>query len=271
VLPNLEPVAGQMCHVLEISNRGRLGEKIWLANEKGMLPLKRQQYINDKPVVDFTVEQIGCVMTDEGKVWYPKKAYQTTNLQHWGRLRYELIAHEFVPNVHVGRSTFRFDFPKGTRILDRVRGISGVDLPEEPPSLVGKALPSLENLGLGFDLDQLEDRMVLVCFWDMEQRPSRNCIMQLAKRTEQLKNKGVTVLAIHTSNVDGNTLCEWVKQNKIPFPIGTLRGDAKQTCFNWGAQSLPWLILTDGEHIIRAEGFGLDKLDAKIEQAGDGK
>jgi len=31
-----------------------------------------------------------------------------------------------------------------------------------------------------------------------------------------------------------------------------------------GIQSLPWLILTDRQHIVRAEGFGLDDLSQKI-------
>jgi len=31
-------------------------------------------------------------------------------------------------------------------------------------------------------------------------------------------------------------------------------------------KSLPWLILTDKEHIVIAEGFGLDELDEKIKE-----
>lgn len=31
---------------------------------------------------------------------------------------------------------------------------------------------------------------------------------------------------------------------------------------SWGAKSLPWLILTDENHIVRAEGFRIDELDA---------
>ena len=270
VLPSLEPVAGQMCHVLETSNKGKLGERIWLAHEKGMLPLKRQQYINDEPVVDFMVEQIGCVMTDEGKVWYPKKAYETTNLQRVGKLRCELITHEFVPNVQVDENSFRFDFPKGTRIHDRVRGIFGVDLPEEPPSLVGKALPSFENLGFHFDLEQAKEKIILVCFLDMEQRPSRRFITQLAKQyRERLKENGITIVAIQASKVDGDALVVWVENNDLPFLVGTIQGDEKKFRFTWGVRSLPWLILADRNSIVTAEGFVLGKLDEKINQAGE--
>jgi hypothetical protein len=34
---------------------------------------------------------------------------------------------------------------------------------------------------------------------------------------------------------------------------------------------LPWLILTNSKHVVAAEGFGLDELDGKIGQTGDGK
>ena len=140
IKPNLEFVGEQLCHVVEITYKGNIRQRMWLAHEKGMLPLKSQRYENDKPFFDITVEQIGCVKTNGGMVWYPKKAYRTTNEQSGERLKYELITHKFVPNIQVDENTFQFDFPKGTRINDRVRGIYGVDLPKEPPSLVGKAV-----------------------------------------------------------------------------------------------------------------------------------
>jgi peroxiredoxin len=204
-------------------------------------------------------------------MWYPKKAYRMTDNENLGKIKSELTTHEFVPNIQVDENTFRFDFPKGTRIHDRVRGIWGVDLSEEPPSLVGKALPSLENLNLKLDADQVKDKTILICFWDKQQRPSRNCITQLTEQAEYLKEEGVTVIAVQTSNVDKNTFNEWVKKNNIPFPVGVIQDDEEKTRFNWGVKSLPWLILTDRNHVVTAEGFGLDELDNKIGQTGDGK
>ena len=32
----------------------------------------------------------------------------------------------------------------------------------------------------------------------------------------------------------------------------------------WGVKSLPWLILTDKEHVVTAEGFSLDDLNEKM-------
>jgi hypothetical protein len=40
--------------------------------------------------------------------------------------------------------------------------------------------------------------------------------------------------------------------------------DEEKTRFEWGVKALPWLILTDRKHIIRAEGFMLSELEEKI-------
>ncbi len=43
-----------------------------------------------------------------------------------------------------------------------------------------------------------------------------------------------------------------------------IEGDEEKIRFTWGVRSLPLLILTDKEHIVRAEGFMLSELEAKI-------
>jgi hypothetical protein len=72
---------------------------------------------------------------------------------------------------------------------------------------------------------------------------------------------------VQASKVDENALHEWVKANKIPFAVGMIQGDEEKTRFAWGVKSLPWLILTDRQHIVRAEGFALNELDDKIKKA----
>ncbi|MHC4647499.1 MAG: hypothetical protein ACYTBJ_18590, partial [Planctomycetota bacterium] len=92
-------------------------------------------------------------------------------------------------------------------------------------------------------------------------------MLELAKRTEELKEKGVTVVWVKASNIERQVLNEWVEKNKIPSPIGTVEGDAERTRLNWGVKSLPWLILTDASHIVTAEGFDLNELAEKIKSA----
>jgi len=135
---------------------------------------------------------------------------------------------------------------------------------EESSKLVDQSLPNFQGIDIEFRARQAHDKKILVCFWDMKQRPSRHCITQLAKQTEQLSEKGVTVIAIHASKVDENVLNEWVKEYNIPFTIGMIQSDEEKTRFTWGVRSLPWLILTDRQHIVRTAGFGIDELDEKI-------
>ena len=98
---------------------------------------------------------------------------------------------------------------------------------------------------------------------------------QLAKQAGQLREKGVTVVAVQASKVDETTLAEWVKNSNIAFPVGMVQGDPsatlgtgeEQTRSAWGVQSLPWLILTDREHVVIAGGFGVDDLDERIKEA----
>jgi protocatechuate 3,4-dioxygenase beta subunit len=136
--------------------------------------------------------------------------------------------------------------------------------PKQPPSLVGRPLPELKKVGVDLPPAETDGKMLLVCFWDMEQRPSRNCLMQVAKQAEQLKQKGVVVVAVQASKVDQNALTEWARKNSVPFPIGMVQGDAEKARFAWGVKSLPWLVLTDTRRVVTAESFGLNELEDKI-------
>lgn len=157
-------------------------------------------------------------------------------------------------------------------ISTKERGMEIVEseLPQiigKPPSLLGKPLPSLKSIELQSIPENIKDKVISICFFDMNQRPSRNCIMRLAKQAQQLKQKGVAVVAIQASKVDENALNEWVKKYNIPFPVGIVQGDVEKTRFDWGVRSLPWLILTDQEHIVRSNGFSLAELNEKIQAA----
>jgi uncharacterized GH25 family protein len=150
------------------------------------------------------------------------------------------------------------------RIVVSVIPSSGHYEPKLPPSLVGKPLPDLKALDVTPAPSEIEGKRILVCFWDMNQRPSRHCITQLAKQAEQLKDKDVVIVVVQASKIDKNTLDEWVKESKVPFSIGMIQEDAEKAYFVWGVRSLPWLILTDSRHIVRSAGFQLNQLNEKI-------
>jgi hypothetical protein len=131
-------------------------------------------------------------------------------------------------------------------------------------SLIGKPLPELKDLGIKLSPVDIEGKRILVCFFDMEQRPSRRCITQLAKKAELLKSKSIAIVTIQASTIDKDTLVQWVKKYNIPFPAGMIKGDVDKIRSSWGVKSLPWLILTDNKHTVQAEGFGLDELEGRL-------
>lgn len=153
-------------------------------------------------------------------------------------------------------------FYEGTKIED-VELIVEPDY-TNPASLVGKPLPTFESIEIEFEPQRERDKMLLFCFFDMNQRPSRNDIIRLAKRAELLKQKGVVLVAVQISKVEKNDLDTWVRKNDIPFAMGMIKGEEDKVRFYWGVQSLPWLILTDREHIVRAEGFTFSELNDQI-------
>jgi hypothetical protein len=135
--------------------------------------------------------------------------------------------------------------------------------PRRGAALKGKPLPPLKDLGIELPADA-EGKMLLVCFWDMGQRPSRSCLMQLAAQSAALREKGVEVVAVHAAKVDGGVLSQWLKENKVSFAGGMIVGDIEKARLAWGAASLPHLILTDKKHTVIAEGFSAGDLDKQI-------
>ena len=138
-----------------------------------------------------------------------------------------------------------------------------IDL-EKAPSLIGKPLPPLQDLKVELSPTALSNRMILVCFFDLQQRPSRNCVAELAKEAEDLRGKGVFLVAVQASAVDKNVLERFARTNHLAFPVGIIQAEEEKTKFNWGLKSQPWLILTDKEHIVRAEGFAPGELNDKL-------
>ena len=244
--------------------------KLRIKRPKGEPPLPTSPRVE----IAFTIRNVK--FQENNGIWVPMSAdweIKTTHengrvmTQKFNHKRIEIdlspdfeAAQAFVANIRNGTRVYIEEAP-GSRYIWQAD--KPIPLFIEFLLLVGKPLPDLKNLDIDPSATDADDKMILVCFWDMEQRPSRYCIRQLAKQAEQLKQKGVTVVAVQVSKVDKNKLNEWVKEYNIPFTIGMIQGDEEKTKFNWGVKSLPWLILSDQQHIVRSEGFGIDELDER--------
>ena len=157
---------------------------------------------------------------------------------------------------------------RDVKIVLRGRQAAGEQTEKPPPSLVGKPLPGLDDFGFRLSA---ENKRVLLCFWDMDQRPSRHCVRELAARAEELAKKDVTVVLVHAAPADATALKEMTGTLKLSLPVGMPTGDAEKTLTAWGVRGLPWLILTDRGHVVRFEGFPPGALDEKLNQLAPGR
>jgi hypothetical protein len=179
----------------------------------------------------------------------------------------------YCPTVDRNRSRAADAFPPGLLSQDKAKaGVVRIAKPifkpqydlAKAPSLVGKPLPALTNFRIAPGPGDFDRQMVLLYFFDFQQRPSRHWMTQLLKQAAELKKAGVLVIAVQTSAVDRDVLESYVATNRVAFPVGIIGTDEEKTRFDWGVRSQPWMILTDRHHIVRAEGFRLAELNGKL-------
>jgi len=163
------------------------------------------------------------------------------------------------------------DMRTGRRCRFGEKGATEADLaPRLRRPIINTPLPSFDGIEIDLAGQKTKDRILLVCFFDMNQRPARRCVLQLAGQAEQLQEKGVQVIALQASKIEPDELDAWVAQQKIPYPVGRITDHLEDTQAAWGVRSLPWLVLTDVEHIVRAEGFAVTELDRRVTEMENG-
>ena len=244
----------------------------WLSPERSCLPVKIEVWLNGK--FKRRLETKEFIELEDGR-WAIKSILQRNFLDRQGEgglreivnLLYSIRKIELYPEIDedVVFDTSPDSLPEGAHIIDKRSGSSYdyINYPG-PPGLIKKSLPELKDLGINLLLADMNDKSILVCFFDYEQIPSRKFIRQLCKKAKELQAKDIVIVAVQASKIDKNTLDEWIKDQHFPFPVGMIQGDEEKTRFSWGVKSLPRLILTDKKHIVQAEGFSVSELGDKI-------
>lgn len=131
------------------------------------------------------------------------------------------------------------------------------------PALTGRPLPDLAVFGIDAAAVPA-GKPLLLCLFDIGQRPSRRMVRLISDRQGALKKKGLVVAGIQASPAGVEFFKEWKASHPPPFPVGCLTKKTAQTRWASQAEALPWLILTDARHRVVAEGFALDELEAKL-------
>jgi len=292
-----EQVGSVACYVIDAKTKSR-DYTVWIDPEHGYniakadIKVKAGDLFCGRQFKDSESESLSIINIRFEKIdgaWIPMEAdlYSTSNRIDRPSVRSTLhhkitqiilypnhdALGSFVPDIENGTSV-RIQEPPGIRytwhdgkkfVVDKWdNSIKYVPKNWSIQVGVGKPLPQLEGIKLNLSSEQTKDRAILLCFFDMNQRPSRNCIRQLAQKAAALKEKGIIVAAVQTSQVTEKTLNEWIKKYNIPFSAGVITADIEKTRFVWGVRSLPWLILTDKQHVVTAEGFTPPELDKKL-------
>lgn len=183
----------------------------------------------------------------------------------------------YIPDlIRRGRSRAEFTFPANLLSRDKAKaGVVKIPRPKLPrkeltaaESQVGKPIPGFDTVRFAaFQKDQIKGKPLLVCFWDMDQRPSRQCIRVLEKQRQKWRAKNVVVLTVHAGTKRGKQVADWLKKNGPSLTVGTIQGDPYDTLLTWGARGLPWLVLTDERHVITKAGFNLNAVKQIEEKA----
>jgi hypothetical protein len=289
-----EILGGTLCYIVEA--RTKYGTiTVWLAPQKGYNALKclwrksgRDIMYSDVRAEDLhmvawtqTIDAIEVQAIDGVFVPVAGRLTDSTQLaggeeceEHTTARRRDIVLH---PDFRA-LGAFQVVFPEGTEV--RVAGGSGRTFiwsqgkftPDIMKYLVrslrGKPVPDLKAICRDWDRAGAAAKRLLICFLDVQQRPSRQIALQVVRRADSLQQQGVTVMVIQGAKMEEVSFQKWVKENQIPFPTGMVQGEEDEARAGWGVKALPWLILTDEKHIVRAEGFGPDELESRIEALG---
>jgi len=130
LLPHVEYVSGEPCRILEKICQyskshwkvGDVSERLWVAVNKGMLPMKRLSGVLMEPKLTTTL-LVESIAQSEGprKVWYPTKG-----MVRVANDEAHLVVSDFVPNIEVNDEMFDANLPPGTRVFDHDLNLSYV-------------------------------------------------------------------------------------------------------------------------------------------------
>ena len=248
-----EVVDGVSCKVLENVFDAKTTLKLWVATEPGVFPVRIERCEHEVLRDRYEARDLrlwnGVVFpkTIETTHFRPVQEGQPAIRDHR-----RITVHSFEPGLPITPQVLSQDLPN--KVLDKLP-----ELKASACSLVGKPLAVTRIAQLA---DHIETgQPAIVCFIDIDQRPSRHYLNCLKDKADSLKQQGFKVLAVQVVAVESGALDEWTKENDIPFAILPIGSDFDQQRFGWGITSLPWIVRIDPDHFVQKEGLSLEDLD----------
>ena len=124
---------------------------------------------------------------------------------------------------------------------------------------------SVLNQPLKLDIDAgLAGRKLLVVAASIEQRPSRRILDILAASQAAIAKQGFAVALVHPAVTDEAQVKQWLKDHKLDVAqliVAKDQADAAKLMATCGAESLPFMLLTDDKHVVKVLDVQTDKLD----------
>lgn len=137
--------------------------------------------------------------------------------------------------------------------------------PSPRASLKGRPLPDLTDFKLSAKAVPV-GKSVLLCLFDVGQRPSRYFIGQLNEKAAALTQKDVSTIGIQATVTSDETFNEWKNASPVSFSVGRVTDKSEKTKWASTVTTFPWLILADANHQVIEEGFPFSELDAQIQK-----
>jgi len=159
-----------------------------------------------------------------------------------------------------------------TVVIDNSHNSQQLNVSDEAPQ--GKKLPMHEKVTKGIAAEDIENKKLLICFWESHEENSQAVIKELAKIAEQLNSAGVSVILLNGGRgysgkyaaVNISNDRKWLDENKVPFQPVYLEKteDLMELRRAVGAKFLSHMVLADENKIVTHEGFDIEWLKDHI-------
>ncbi len=243
-----EDYQGIPCYVLEyrVTYSGRASGRVhkWFVGQSRPLLHGIKRYSNgminlEHWALDYKEVMPGC--------WFPTNTgwafYQTRVLVLSQKtLQCDIKVNRVEVNQPLSDDLFMMDLKPNIDIQDHRSG----HLREYrlTASLLNKPIPRLDNIGVT-NSETFINKPLLICFVDLEQRPSRRFVRQLA----ELSELPVETIVVEVTDTG---LSDTLYPASVEVAQTNQREAIKQT---WAVHSLPWTILVDKNHNVTRENL----------------
>ncbi|MBN1124623.1 MAG: hypothetical protein JXA82_06420 [Sedimentisphaerales bacterium] len=142
-------------------------------------------------------------------------------------------------------------------------------LPKSPnaaiPYPIIKKVRNLDVLVEKGKWDRSSTKPVLLCFWNVARTDSQSFVRELTSKSDEFVKRDIKVLLVETNPTNREKAAEWIRSNQIPFLSGGFpsydgQHPVSERLVEWRIDRLPWLVLSNKDQIIVAEGFTPEQL-----------